>query len=116
MVLNATWLIITQQNWVWVSVLVCALIAAVVVIAAATGIALALAYYLGARWAVAVAIAWGLAWISINRFTGELQSTIVGVAGAIGAVIVLASPLIFRGRREAAPAPDRRPASSSRNS
>ena len=157
MMLNAAWLLVTQQGWIWVSVLVifalvlvlgrtlerlttvgpgeprgmiervvvdgtmglylgwvavatCANVTAalmasgvelpspaadlvgVVVLAVAAAIGVLLARRLGGRYAVAAAMAWGLAWIAVGRIGAEPRSSIVA-AGAITAtvVVVLAS-------------------------
>ncbi|MGJ3509580.1 hypothetical protein [Enemella sp. A6] len=158
MTLNAAWLLVTQRDWIWVSVLVSAVlvavlailmvratrigansllekivvdgtfglylgwqcvaicanitaagtandwsigpladqILAVVVLAVAAGIGVALAYKLGARWAVAVAIAWGLGWIAVARLLDEPNSVIIGVGAVVAALAVLAAPPVFR--------------------
>jgi hypothetical protein len=154
MVLNAAWLLVTQQGWIWVSVLVMAglvvtlgllvarleanpsyghaesvivdgtfglylgwvavaacanvtaafvasgvdpgglvaevLAAAVLGVAALVGVVLA--RRLGGRWAIAVALAWGLAWVAVGRLTDEPRSVLVGVAALVAAVVVLAAP------------------------
>lgn len=151
MVLNAGWLLVTQQGWIWVSVLVMAglvvtlgllvqrlqqhptyghgetvlvdgtfglylgwvavaacanvtaafvasgvdpggyagQLAAVAVLAVAAGVGALLAHRLGGRWSVAVAMAWGLAWIAWGRFTDEPRSSLVGVAAIVAALVVL---------------------------
>jgi hypothetical protein len=153
MVLNAGWLLVTQQGWIWVSVVVilalavtlgllvrrlgaerarslperlvldvtfglylgwvavasCAnvtaalvdagvdlgdtgsQVAAVVVVAVAAGLGVLFARTLRARWSVAAAMAWGLAWITIGRLTGEPASVATGIAAALAAVVVLAA-------------------------
>lgn len=152
MVLNATWLLVTQQGWIWLSVAVilalavvlgllvrqltrrapasplervvvdgtfglylgwvavatCANItaalessgvdlgaagaqwAAVGVLAVATVLGVVLARTLGARWTVAAASAWGLAWIAVGRLTDEPRSVLVGVVAIGAALVVLA--------------------------
>ena len=151
MVLNAAWLLVTQQGWIWASVVVmaglvvtlgllvgrleehpsyghgetvlvdgtfglylgwvtvaacanvtaalvaggvdpggyAAQLAAVVVLAIAAGIGVLLARRLGGRWAVAVAMAWGLGWIAWGRLTDEPRSALVGLAAGVAAVVVL---------------------------
>ena len=42
------------------------------------------------RTAFVVAVTWGLAWISVGRFVGDLQSDTVGYAAAVSAVLVAA--------------------------
>ncbi len=149
MVLNAAWLLVTQQGWLWASVVVilalvitlgllvqrlapanntldhlvvdgtfglylgwvavatCAnitatlvesgvdlgrtanQIVAVLVIAVAVGVIAVVLRQTGRRLAVALAAAWGLAWIAVGRLTDQPNSTIVGVAAAIAAAVVL---------------------------
>jgi drug/metabolite transporter (DMT)-like permease len=48
-----------------------------------------LARRLGGRWAVAAAMAWGLAWIAVGRLTDEPRSPLVGLAAVAAAVVVL---------------------------
>ena len=153
MVLNALWLLVTQQGWIWVSVLVMAglvvtlgllvarlqanqsyghaetvivdgtfglylgwvavaacanvtaafvasgvdpagLVAdviAVAVLAVAALVGVVLARRLGGRWAVAGAVAWGLAWVAVGRLTDEPRSVLVGLAALAAAVVVLAA-------------------------
>jgi hypothetical protein len=153
MVLNALWLLVTQQGWIWVSVLVMAALvvalgvlvqrlerirsygtaesvivdgtfglylgwvavaacanvtaalvdsgvdpggyaaqlAAVAVIAVAAGVGWLLAQRLGGRWAVACAMAWGLAWIAWGRSVGEPEAVLVGLAALVGALVVLSA-------------------------
>jgi hypothetical protein len=153
MVLNALWLLVTQQGWIWVSVVVivalaltlgvlvlrltreaprstwervlldgtfglylgwvavatCAnvtaalvdsgadlgstgnQVAAVVVVAVAAGLGVVLARRLGGRWAVAAAMAWGLAWIAVGRLGDEPRSVATGIAAVVGALVVLAA-------------------------
>lgn len=163
MLLNATWLLVTQQGWIWVSVLViivlalclgmilrnltsnpasgwadrlitdgtfglylgwvavatCANIAAAGVASGAPGesvlgvllasvvlvVAAALCWLFrarfGARWGVALAMAWGLGWIAVGRIADEPQSILVGIVAAIAAVACLATllPLARTSRR-----------------
>lgn len=72
---------------------------AVVVLAVAAGLGLLLARTLGARWAVAAALTWGLTWIGIARLTDEPRSTLVGVAAlAAAVVVVVGTALLARAR------------------
>jgi hypothetical protein len=151
MVLNALWLLVTQQGWIWVSVLVMAALVltlgllvarlqaipsyghaetvivdgtfglylgwvavaacanvtaafvasgvepgglvaeviAVAVLAVAALVGVVLARRLGGRWAIALAIAWGLAWVAVGRLTDEPRSVIVGLAAIAAVVVVL---------------------------
>jgi hypothetical protein len=153
MVLNALWLLVTQQGWIWASVLVmaglvvtlgllvarleqhqsyghaesvvvdgtfglylgwvavaacanvtaalvasgvdpggyAAQLAAVVVVAVAAAVGVLLARRLGGRWAVAGAMAWGLAWIAVGRLTDEPRSALVGLAAVVAALVVLSA-------------------------
>ncbi|GAA2165075.1 hypothetical protein FHX52_4562 [Humibacillus xanthopallidus] len=164
MLLNAAWLLVTQQGWIWVSVVVilalalvlgllvvrlgaeparswperivldctfglylgwvavatCANItaalvdsgvdlgavgsqvAAVVVIAVAAVLGVVFARRLGARWAIAAAMAWGLGWIAVGRLTSEPSSAATGVAAAVAAVVVLAAVWMARRAQPAA--------------
>ncbi|MBM6401794.1 TspO/MBR family protein [Phycicoccus sonneratiae] len=163
MVLNAGWLLVTQQGWLWASVVVIIALAltlgllvrrlqehpsyghaesvlvdgtfglylgwvsvatvanvtttliesgvdpggvvaealAVVVLAVAAGLGVLYARRFGGRWAVAVAMAWGLAWIGWGRLADEPASTLVGGAALVAAVVVLAAPARVRPRLDA---------------
>lgn len=152
MVLNALWLLVTQQGWVWVSVVVIVALAAtlfvlvdrlharpsygvaegllvdgtfglylgwvcvatcanvfaalagsgvsldggvlahvasLVVLAAVTAFGVWLTRRFTGRWAVTVAIAWGLAWVGWGRLTDEPSSVLVGVTALVASVVVL---------------------------
>ena len=151
MVLNAAWLVVTQQDWIWASVVVMAALvatvgllvrrlqehpsyghgetvlvdgtfglylgwlavaacanvtaalvasgvdpgglvaelAALAVIAVAAAVGVLLARRLGGRWAVAVAMAWGLLWIAWGRLAAEPRSVVVALAAMVAAVVVL---------------------------
>ncbi len=152
MLLNAGWLLVTQQGWIWASVVVIlalalvlgellrrltrrsaagvvervvvdgtfglylgwvavascanvtaalvdsgvrpsdgesdALAAVVLLVAAALGVLFART--LGGRWAIAVAMAWGLGWIAVGRTSGSPQSLVVALFAAVAALVVLA--------------------------
>ena len=49
-------------------------------LAVAAGVGVLLARRLGGRWAVAVAMAWGLLWIAWGRLAGEPRSVVVALA------------------------------------
>ena len=160
MLLNAAWLLVTRQGWIWVSVLVIAALVvvlgvlvrrlterpsfglvetvvvdgtfgaylgwvcvatcanitaalvssgvepgppvselwAVVVLAIAAGVGVLLARRLGGRYAVALAIAWGLAWIAVGRASDEPRSSVTAWAAAIEAVVVVVAAVRERGR------------------
>ena len=160
MVLNAAWLLVTQQGWIWVSVLVMAALvaclgllvrrleehpsyghgetvlvdgtfglylgwvavaacanvtaalvasgvdpggataqlAAVVVLTVAAAVGVLLARRLGGRWAVAVAMAWGLLWIAWGRVADEPRSVVVALAAVVAAVVVLVAAARERAR------------------
>lgn len=161
MVLNASWLLVTQQGWLWASVVVILALAlclgllvrrlqehpsyghgetvlvdgtfglylgwvtvatcanvtttliesgvdpgglvaevlAVVVLAVAAGLGALFARRLGGRWAVAVAMAWGLGWIAFGRVADEPRSLLVGLAAVVAALVVLsAAARVQRGR------------------
>lgn len=65
-------------------------LAAVAVLAVAAALGWFLAARLGGRWAVAAAMAWGLAWIGWGRLVGEPSAALVGLAALAAAVVVLA--------------------------
>lgn len=161
MVLNASWLLVTQQGWLWASVVVILALAlclgllvrrlqehpsyghaetvlvdgtfglylgwvtvatcanvtttlvesgvdpgglvaevlAVVVLAVAAGLGVLFARRLGGRWAVGVAMAWGLGWIAFGRVADEPRSLLVGLAAVVAALVVLsAAARVHHGR------------------
>jgi hypothetical protein len=151
MVLNAAWLLVTQRGWIWVSVVVIVVLAAVLgllvrrlttrspsgwvervvvdgtfglylgwvtvatcanvtaalvasgvnpgspardvlavaVLAVAAGLGVDLAVTLGGRYAVAAALAWGLAWIAVGRIGGNPPSLLTAVGAVVAALVVL---------------------------
>lgn len=151
MVLNAAWLLVTQQGAIWLSVLVIIALAltlgvimrsltvrpgrektdkvildgtfglylgwvsvataanitaafvssgfdphpfwanimAVLVLVVVVGLGALFTNRLGGRWAVAGAMSWGLAWISVGRFTDEPFSVVTGLAAALAALAIL---------------------------
>ena len=153
MLLNAAWLLVTQQGWLWASVgVIAALVvtlgvllqrldetaptsraelvvvdgtmglylgwvavatcanvtatlvasgvdparptstfSALAVLAAAAGIGVLLATRLGGRYAVALAMAWGLGWIGVARITDQPKSPTVGLAALAAALVVVAA-------------------------
>lgn len=162
MVLNATWLLVTQQGWLWVSVVVIVALAlalgvlvrrlgehpsygvpetvlvdgtfglylgwvsvatianvtatlvaggvdpgpgvsallAVVVLAVAAALGTWFARTLGGRWAVAGAMAWGLAWVAYGRVVDEPRQVLVGLVALVAAAVVLAAAgRVHAGRR-----------------
>lgn len=76
---------------------------AVVVLAVVTVIGIALARSFGARIAVSAALAWGLSWITVERFTGEPYSPPTAIAALIAALVVIAVTVALRVRRREAP-------------
>lgn len=70
--------------------------AAVLVIAVAASLAVYLARRLGGRWAIALAVAWGLGWVAVGRLTDAPASGLVGVAAAVGAVVALGAVARYR--------------------
>nr|NLI49012.1 tryptophan-rich sensory protein [Propionibacterium sp.] len=69
---------------------------AVAILAVAAGVGILLARALGGRLAVAAALAWGLTWIAVARLTTEPESTLVGVAALVAALIVAVSAVASR--------------------
>lgn len=160
MVLNAAWLLVTQQGWIWGSVVVIvALLATLVelvrrltrvrprdlvervvldgtfglylgwvsvatcanVFAAATDsgaepgpavavavlvlvavVAVVYARRLGARLAVAAAIAWGLGWVAYGRLADSPASTTTAYAALLAALVAVLAPLVVRARDDRA--------------
>ena len=100
----------------WVSVATCANIAAtlvdsgfepqkwvaeiltVIVLAVAAGLGMLYADRLGPRLGVALAMGWGLGWIAVGRLTDRPESTVVGIAAAIAALVVLTATAAARRR------------------
>lgn len=72
---------------------------AVAVLAVVALLGLAVARYGGGRLGVALAMAWGLAWIAVARSVDEPRSATTAVAATCAAVVVLGSALFFRLRR-----------------
>jgi hypothetical protein len=164
MLLNAGWLLVTQQGWIWASVVVilalalvlgellrrltnrpatgvaermvvdgtfglylgwvavatcanvtAALVAsgvrpsaaasdalAVVVLLVAAALGVVFARTLNGRWAVAIAMAWGLGWIAVGRTNGSPPSLVVALFAAVAALVVLA---VVPWTRQRAPQP-----------
>lgn len=73
-------------------------IAAVLVLAVAALVGVLLARRLGGRYAVAVAMAWGLGWVAWARLADSPRSTPTGIAAIVAAIAVLAAAA---GRRRA---------------
>ncbi len=65
-------------------------ILAALVIAGAGGLGIWFSKALGARLAVAAAMAWGLGWIVVGRLTDEPESVLTAVAALLAAVAILA--------------------------
>lgn len=73
-----------------------ATVAAVAVVAVAAGLGVLLARRLGGRYAVAAALAWGLAWIAVGRLTTGPVSLSVALAAAVAALVVVAAAVLAR--------------------
>ena len=69
---------------------------AVFVLAVAAAVGVALAIYGKGRLAPAASLSWGLAWVAVARFSGELLSTPAATAALVGAIVVVAVTLIIR--------------------
>lgn len=50
----------------------------------------------GGRLAPAAALAWGLAWLAVGRLSGEPQSTVLGIAAIVVAVMIVSVTLVRR--------------------
>ncbi len=77
---------------------VAATVTAVVVVAVAGAVGVALAAYGRGRWSVALAMVWGLAWLAVARFSGELGSTPTAVAALVAAGAIVVATLVARVR------------------
>lgn len=73
---------------------------AVVVLAVAAAVGLGLAVYGNGRLAPAVSLSWGLAWVAVARFTGDLVSTSAATAALVGATVVLLATVAMRLRKK----------------
>lgn len=74
---------------------------AVLALGAVLGILLART--MGGRLPIAAAMAWGLGWIAVGRFTGEPASALTGTAAAVAAAIVIAAAVLARLRMARVP-------------
>lgn len=77
------------------------------VLAVAAGLGVLLARRFGGRWAVALALAWGLAWIGVARLIDDPRSTAAGLAAIAAAAVVLGAA-VLSGARPPATVPSRR--------
>ncbi|KQQ05086.1 MULTISPECIES: tryptophan-rich sensory protein [unclassified Rathayibacter] len=69
---------------------------AAVVLAVAALVGLLLAVTGRGRLAPMLSLCWGLAWVAVGRFTGELISVPAGIAALIAAAVVLVATLLLR--------------------
>lgn len=69
---------------------------AVFVLAFAAAVGIALAVYGKGRLAPAVSLTWGLAWVAVARFSGDLLSTPAATAALTGAILVGVFTVIIR--------------------
>ena len=79
-----------------------AVVLAVVVLAVAAWVGRELAQRFDGRWAVAVAMAWGLGWIAYGRSAAEPTSVVVGLAALVAALVVLSAAAKVQRERTAA--------------
>lgn len=73
----------------------------VAVLVVAAGIGALFAFRLGARWSIAAAMTWALAWIAIARLDGPLHSTPVAIAAVVAALVIIAANVYSYFRRGA---------------
>lgn len=71
----------------------------VVLLLAAAVIGLGYALFTGGRLSVALALAWGLAWVAVGRTSGEPQNSTVAVVAAVAAAVTLVSAVVVAARR-----------------
>jgi hypothetical protein len=67
---------------------------ALLTIVGAVGAALAL--WWSGRWAIGIALAWGLAWIAVGRLSEAPASDATGAAALVAALVCLSAPLVAR--------------------
>lgn len=79
--------------------------ATVVVLVVVVALGWFLALRLGGRYAVAAAMAWGLAWVAVGRLALEPRSLLIGLVAAVAAVLVLAAAVVIRSQRRDETAP-----------
>lgn len=77
---------------------------AVLIVVALIG--LAIAWRSSWRVTPAIALAWGLSWLALERFTGEPQSGPIGATALVVAAVVLLPPVIVRVLRLIRPSVD----------
>ncbi len=82
-----------DPGWAWSEAL------AVVVLAVAGLLGSWFAVRLGGRWAVAAAMAWALAWISVGRLTDSPRSLATAIAAIAAGLLILAVTAAARARR-----------------
>ena len=71
----------------------------VVLLVAAAVVGAAYAVFTGGRISIALALAWGLAWVAVGRWSGETENTTVAVTAAAAAVVTLGAAVIVALRR-----------------
>lgn len=71
----------------------------ITVLAVAAAVGIALAIYGNGRLAPAISLSWGLGWVAIARFNGDLLSTPTAIAATIASAAVLITTLGIRLRR-----------------
>jgi hypothetical protein len=71
----------------------------VVLLVAAAVIGVAYAVRTGGRIAIALALAWGLAWVAVARWTDEPRDDVVAVTAALASTVTLGSAVAVRLRR-----------------
>lgn len=72
---------------------------AMIVLAVAAGLGVLYAVRFGGRLTVALAMAWGLAWIAIARLTDQPESSAVGVVAIVATLVVLSAAPAVKARR-----------------
>jgi len=69
---------------------------AIVVLAVAGGVGILLAIAGRGRLAPMLSLCWGLSWVAVGRFTGELLSTPAAIAALTAALVVVVATVIVR--------------------
>jgi len=78
----------------------------IAVLAVVAAIAVGIAWLSGWRVAPGLALAWGLSWLAVARFTGEPDAPAIGTTAIIVAVIALVPPVVVAGLRLLRPESD----------
>ena len=71
----------------------------IIVLGVAAVLGTVFAARLGARWSVAAAMSWALAWIAVGRLSGPLYSTPVAIGAIVAALVIIGAHAYFFRKR-----------------